>query len=317
MTSGGGGHPDYHDTGDDIDFIEPEILRKTGQFVLQATLNLGNESKTLIIPNRQDIFNASSWNIAIINPAIKVERGWTVLDADCKDGLAKLINEKITELKAPKDDNNNMFRFYRNFRGGSSYNKGLKGPSVFANDPVLLSIAKTALGFGRLDVCGKDSVWFNDGFTNCGKKGWKTAEENKITIALTAPCPVALKDVLEVAEKPFILKGMKELSDELVTALNEKKVIVTVDFDPANVSGCVDQLELLQKVFGDKDNLLLNVLDKDNLDSAKKELYMALLTKGWTHEEIYAIGGAGKNRGSSGNLDALRALRGSRNFGRR
>ena len=43
MTSGRGGHPDYHDSGDDPAKMEADILGWTGQFVLQGMLSLANE----------------------------------------------------------------------------------------------------------------------------------------------------------------------------------------------------------------------------------------------------------------------------------
>ena len=54
MTAGRGGHPDYHDSTDDISKIEADILGWTGQFVLQGTLSVGNETETnLIIADRR------------------------------------------------------------------------------------------------------------------------------------------------------------------------------------------------------------------------------------------------------------------------
>ena len=53
MTSGRGGHPDYHDSGDDPAKMEADILGWTGQFVLQGMLSLANEtSVNLLIPDR-------------------------------------------------------------------------------------------------------------------------------------------------------------------------------------------------------------------------------------------------------------------------
>ena len=45
MSSGGVGHQDYHQPEDDIQKIEPEILRRTGQFVLQGMMNLADETR--------------------------------------------------------------------------------------------------------------------------------------------------------------------------------------------------------------------------------------------------------------------------------
>ncbi|MBN2415015.1 M20/M25/M40 family metallo-hydrolase [bacterium] len=318
MTSGGGGHPDYHDTGDDIVHIEPDILGKTGQFVLQGTINLANAPGSLIVPERQDIYNALSWNITLINPALNAERGWTQLEPKTRDDLAKAIADKISELQQPAGtgQDNTMMRYLRRFGGGrGSINQGLAGPGVYGNDPVLLKIAKDALQFGRLDVCGRDSIWFDAGLTECGARGLKAVQDLDILVTVNAPTAAALDAMLAAAEKPFIVQGEVTLSDEQIAVMNEKKTLLAVDFAPAEVSDCVSNLVTLKERFGDTDNLLLRVMSSENLDEAKRVLYMALIDKGWSHEEIYAIGGAGANRGSAGNLDAVQPPRNIRRFG--
>ena len=53
VMTGGGGHPDYHDSGDDTTKIDPEILRKTAQFAIQGTMNLADETTVnLLVPDR-------------------------------------------------------------------------------------------------------------------------------------------------------------------------------------------------------------------------------------------------------------------------
>jgi hypothetical protein len=69
MTSGGVGHPYYHRPEDDTDKIDAEILRKTGQFVLQGAINLAGEREVnLLIEDRQNIFNAMQLSISSFNP---------------------------------------------------------------------------------------------------------------------------------------------------------------------------------------------------------------------------------------------------------
>ena len=59
MTSGGAGHPDYHDAGDDAAKSDAAILGKTGQFVLQGMWNLANETTAnLLIADRQVQYDA-------------------------------------------------------------------------------------------------------------------------------------------------------------------------------------------------------------------------------------------------------------------
>jgi len=75
MTRGGVGHPDYHQPEDDTEKIDPEILRKTGQFVLQGTFNLADERRVeLLIPDRQALFNAVMLRLQSFNPGAEGNR---------------------------------------------------------------------------------------------------------------------------------------------------------------------------------------------------------------------------------------------------
>ena len=82
-------------------------------------------------------------------------------------------------------------------------------------------------------------------------------------------------------------------------------------FDPANVEACVEALGKAKAALGDADNLVLYLTGTEDLDEAKKALYMSLIEKGWTPDEI---GGArSRRRGrdrrfgiAAGNLTVLR-----------
>ena len=80
MTAGGGGHPDYHDSGDDTSKVDPEILRKTAQFVLQGTMNLANETDVqLLVPDRLYLYNSLMMRITAAKRALYfglIKLGW-------------------------------------------------------------------------------------------------------------------------------------------------------------------------------------------------------------------------------------------------
>jgi hypothetical protein len=74
------------------------------------------------------------------------------------------------------------------------------------------------------------------------------------------------------------------------------------------VSGCVQRIEDARRQFGDKDNLLLFFTHNEKADEAKKSLYLSLIGKGWTKDEIYAmvgVGAAGSSPGARGNLSKV------------
>jgi len=304
MTRGGGGHPDYHDFGDDADICEPEILRKTGQFVLQATINVGNEKGSMVIPDRQHKYDGMRWNITPISA--DVNGGWRNLRMEAKEEMAEEINEKIAEMKRPQTTPTSMMRMMR--RGGgmrAGYNPGIASGEVVGYDTEFLSIAKNVLNFGRIDIKGDDGVWFSNGLTEKGKAAIKAIQDKDIVLNLINPTPQTFNDVLASAEKAFLVCGMTKFTSEQIDLMNEKKVLVAVDFNPADVKSCLNTLLDMKKKFGDGDNMVLNLTSRDELSTAKKELYMRLVSKGWEKNDIYAISGTGAARGSRGNFNAF------------
>ena len=120
-------------------------------------------------------------------------------------------------------------------------------------------------------------------------------EENNIAVNLINPTEDMLTGMLATASKPFLVTGDVELSRNMISSLNSVGGIVTVDFNTKDVAGCVSTLEDLNAKFGDTDNLALYLQSTDDMDKAKQDLYLALIKKGWTKEEIEAVAGAGRN----------------------
>ena len=301
MTREGGGHPDYHDTGDDPEKLEADILGKVGQFVLQGTISAANESKTLIVPDRQHIFNGMRWTIMNMNPGLKIPGGASLLKAENPAELSQLILEKIQKMKNPVEESP-MARFRR----GSApppMAKGIAGGHVVDHDTDFLRIAHAALGFGRFDVSGDDGIWFDKGLTEKGQVVFKSMEDSNIVVYLIEPSKETFADVLAKAGKPFVVAGISDFTSQQIATMNEKNVLVCVDFDPRDIDPCVETLEKMKEAFSDRDNLILRFVARKDRDEAKKVLYKKLIDKGWTKQEIYAIGGQGAKRGSRGNLD--------------
>ncbi len=306
MTAGGGGHPDYHDTGDDPEKSEPDILGKTAQFVLQGTVNVANEPGSLIIPDRQLKYDAMRWSPALINPSLTMSGAWTKLEAKNPAELTDLVLKKIEELRQPADQQTSMMRRFRFFMRGGNYTTGIEGPGAYGGDANLLKVAKDALSFGRVDVCSCNKLWFDNGLTPAGEAGIKSLEENSLTLALYNPSSAILDGVLQLVTKPIIVVGAADLTDGQIAALNEKDALVAVDFDPADIQACLDKLTVLKGRFGDVDNLILYVKSDKGLEKAKKDLFMKLHGLGWSTNDINAIAGIGESRRSQGNLDKLR-----------
>ncbi len=305
MTRGGTGHPDYHDTGDDTKYISSEILRKTGQFVIQGTINAANETKAdMLIAGRQDIYDAMRMVLTNINTNIKSPAGWSMIKAQDKKELTDLIVKKINEYKTSKPDPR-LARFARfRRRARTNVNLGVT-PKMIGSDPAIMKMAFTSLNYGRIDVTGNDGIWFENGLTTTGASALKEMEKINVAVNLIKPSQKMVDDMLAKAEKSFIITGYSNFNDTQLKLIDDKNVLIGVDFDPSKVSDCVSKLESLKAKLGDTNNLILNLVSGTDLGKGKKELYMILLSKDWTKNEIYSIGGSGAARGSRGNFSAL------------
>jgi len=270
MTHGGIGHRDYHRPEDDSDKMDPNILAKTGQFVLQGTINLANETKTdLLIANRQDRYNAMRLYVANINPNLE-DSEWSCID------LEGYSQDKLRWRVASVEENPRR-----------SMNRGVRDLDAFGGDVELLLAASEALGFGRVDINGSDGQWVVGGkLTQQGRYALGMMQDNDIVVNLVSPSPRLLRGALKTATKPFLITGYYELTERLCDEVNEKKILLGVRFDPRDVESCVERLVEAKEALGDADNLILVLTSTEDLDEGKKALYMSLIEKGWTAEEI-------------------------------
>ena len=278
MTSGGGGHPDYHRPEDDADKMDPEILRKTGQFVLQGIMNLAQETKeNLLIENRLWIYEGSRLSIANINPDLE-ESDWSRINID---GYSQ---DKLRWRIASVEE-----------KPRKTLEAGISDLKIFDGDVELLIAASDALGFGRVDIKGSDGEWIvKDRLTENGRYALGMMEENRIVVNLVSPPPQLLRDVLASASQPFIVTGFYLLDPQTYEQINKKNVILGVKFDTSDVEGCIERLEKVKKALGDTDNLVLFATSTRDMDEAKKDLYTNLMKNGWKTEEV---GSAGARRG--------------------
>ena len=288
-------HPDYHQPEDDAAKMDPEILRKSGQFVLQGAINLANETEvSLIIEDRQALYDGMQLYVENINPELD-DSDWGIVDIGSAD------REKLRWRVAAVDE-----------KPRKALEKGVRNLRVFDGDTELLVAASEALGFGRLDIHGSDGAWIDGGqLTRQGRYDLGRLEEEHIVVNLVSPSLPLLRGMLRSATRPFIITGYYHLTDRLCELINQKKVLLGVEFDPQDVEGCVERLVKAKAALGDSDNLVLYVTSTEGLEEAKQDLYVRLIKKGWKPEEIgSARRGRPRDRErptgiSSGNLSAL------------
>lgn len=309
MTSGGEGHPDYHDASDDVDKIDPEILAKTGRFVLQGVLNLADETQAdLLVADRQHRYNALRMTVPNIAAG---GGGWEFVAASTNAELLALANNRAKELRRPRPQAAGA-RFGAQAAPQARVTLGVRDAALFEGNVALLETTATLLDFGRVDVVKDDGIWFDGGLTPRGREALKAMEAANIAVNLVNPSARLLADMLDAAARPFMvtLTGSNTVEAALIARMNQKNVLLALECSPADVSGCVNRLENAKTQFGDVDNLILSMNPAAPSDEAKKNLYLALVRNGWTRDQIYAMtvagaGQGGRGGGPGGNLARL------------
>jgi len=310
MTGGGGGHPDYHDSGDDAAKIDPEIMRKTAQFVVQGTMNLADETAVnLIVPDRLYLYNSLMMRVTNINSALPGS-AWRNSDIPSKAILlAKMYEAEVARnaqaqaqaMAAARAAGPMMMMAgpapaapapAQPVRKDTA--QGVRG-AVFGGDVKLLELGANAIGFGRVELSADDGAWIIDGrLADAGKAAVKTMEANGVVVHLVNPGDALLNDVLAAAEKPLVVTGTYNLSAEAKSLVVSKKAVVSVDLDPEDVDGSVERADQAKKNVGAAANLVAFVksIDRVNDLGFKRAFYFGLIKKGWTPEDIAAfIGG--------------------------
>jgi len=296
MTSGRGGHPDYHDSGDDPAKMEADILGWTGQFVLQGMLNLAGEtSVNLLIPDR--LVQYQSQRYAPPDVAGASAGGWQYVRATTHDELMALVAQRLRAASAPQTG----VTMAMAMRGGGAGRVGIgvRGAGVFQGSVATLEAAVAALNFGRVDVPGPDGAWFGDKVTPEGKRALAAMEANAIAVNLVRPTAALLADLLDSAKKPIMVTGVPAMDAALLEKFKKNNALAILECDPADVDACVRQLNALAGVVG-KGNVLVSVGAHKDRAAATRSLFLAAVKSGWTKDELFAAAGQAAGRGGPG-----------------
>jgi hypothetical protein len=282
MTAGGIGHPDYHDAGDDPAKIDPEMLRKNGQFVVQGIINVANETQVnLLVPDRLHLYNGmrltplnlagaggGMGNVVIVGPSGVIQSGGP-------QGPRFGLSLDVTALNG---------------------------------NTALIDVAAKLLSIGRVEVFNPDGAWFvATGLTERGKAALKEFEGAGIVLQFHNPPPRLLDDLLDNAKKGFIVSNVGPTPHaDLAKRLVEKNVVVAVEFDAGAPQAVATRLIELKKALGASGNVVLTTTERairspmgdtppsarqKVVDAAKQQMYLALVKAGWTKDEIYSMVG--------------------------
>jgi Zn-dependent M28 family amino/carboxypeptidase len=297
MTSGRGGHPDYHDAGDDPAKMEADILGWTGQFVLQGMLSLAEETAVnLLIPDRLVQYQSQRFAPPDISGA--TERSWQAVRASTHDELMALMAQRIKSMSGAQAGGG-VAMAMRGGGGGGRLATGVRSAAVFQGSVPALEAAAAALNFGRVDVAGPDGFWFGDTLTAAGKTALAAMEANAIALNLVRPPAGLLSAVLDAATKPVMVTGAPAMDAALLEKFKKNNALAVVDCDPADVDGCLRQLNAQKDVVG-KHNLLVSVGAHKDRAAATAKLFLAAVKAGWTRDELFAAAGQAAGRGGAG-----------------
>ncbi len=297
MTSGRGGHPDYHDSGDDAAKMEADILGWTGQFVLQGMLNLAGEtSVSLLIPDRLVQYQSQRYAPPDVSGASL--GSWQYVRATTHDELMALVAQRVRAAGAPQAGVT-MAMAMRGGGGGGRVGTGVRGAGVFQGSVATLEAAAAALNFGRVDVMGPDGAWFGDRLTAGGKAALAAMEANAIALNLVRPTAGLLSDALDNAKKPIMVTGLPPMDAALLEKFKQNNALAVLECDAADVDGCVRRLNVLKDLVG-KNNLLLSVGAHKERAAATRQLFLAAVKTGWTKDELFAAAGQASGRGGPG-----------------
>jgi hypothetical protein len=278
MTGGGGGHPDYHDSGDDTSKIDAEIMRKVSQFALQGTMNLADETAVnLLVPDRLYLYNSLMMRFTNINTQLPGS-SWRNTDIPDKATLLARMYEREVQRTAqtaaaaraagpvmmmamPAPAAPQPAQPIR-----KDLNMGVRS-LIFGGDAKLLELGANTVGFGRVEVSGDDGVWVVNGrLTDAGKSAVKTMETNGLILHLVNPADELLNDVLTAAEKPVVVSGTYNLTPAAKALAVSKKAVLSVDYDPENVEGSLEKADQAKKNVGAAANLAAFVKSTDKLN---------------------------------------------------
>jgi len=297
MTSGRGGHPDYHDAGDDPAKMEADILGWTGQFVLQGMVNLADEtSVNLLIPDRLVQYQSQRFTPPDISG--ETAQSWQHVRASTHDELMALVAQRLRASSgAPQAGGITMAAAMRG--GGGRITTGVGGAGIFQGSTATLEAAAAALNFGRVDVAGPDGAWFGNTLTPAGKAALAAMEANSIAVNLVRPPAGLLSDVLDSAKKPIMVTGLPAVDAALLEKFKKNNALAIVSCDAADVDVCVRQLNALKDVVG-KNNVLVSVGPHKDRAAATQKLFLAAVKAGWTKDELFAAAGQAAGRGGPG-----------------
>lgn len=233
----------YHHNRDDSDLIEPELLKKTGEFVLEAIKILASEPRGFIQPMREETFHLKvqkliNYRFSLLDRFIEhhkeakdsdvdlqlslVEQGDLEGD-DLRIGILKNIISSSEEIKRVPG-----LTFYSSsgrlsrdiYQGKTTLLPGLKGIHSLSDDPKWAQVlSKQGIFFVLID--DSSLLFEEENLSKEGERILKALNANGLLVLAKDLNFSRAKTLLEAARKPMIVLS-KELPDKEIVALIKK-----------------------------------------------------------------------------------------------
>lgn len=223
-----GYHFKYHKANDIIDMINPDLLKKTGNFVEAAALILGSEGGNFFPPLRRETYYLKYQNLVNFTfPSVAgfIEKHREAQDSHVdvqlavveeKEGLAGVdLRVNILNGLLSHEDMLNAAQGLTFYSTGTQFNRdvrqgkttilpGLKGISSFRDDPRWLEVlAKQGICFVAVD--SPAGLFGENGLNEEGKKILDAVGKSGLLLVVSGWDEEQAKALLEGARKPLVL----------------------------------------------------------------------------------------------------------------
>ncbi len=266
----GGHHFKYHQVRDDVDLVNPEILKKVGNLVHASIMVMGDEEGDFIEKGRYELYHLKVQNLVnfkvnklenfvehradVENPEVDLQLSiLTEPEGQSGDELrVALINQLIAA--SDKATQANKLALYTSSAGFSRTVResittllpGLAGVSSFADQPAWASVLAEA---GASFVTLKDSsvLFEGDDLSDKGKELVSAANKGGLLLIVGGTSPAQAKALLSESKKPLVLMTSSVPEEDLLELIREKDaglgLVLTKKTDPAEYFGMMETVK--------------------------------------------------------------------------
>lgn len=277
-----GHHFKYHHPRDDADLVDPELLKRVGDFVHEAVKIIANESVAFIKPRREEIYqlkyqNLINYKVTIFNQAVEhrkdvknshVDAQLSVVKEDDELSEDELRVDVINRLiqaheKLSQSQGLEVYSSYRSLytatrQGKTTFIPGLKSIRALIDNPKWAQVlAEQGIHYVILD---QPHLLMDKGtLSENGEKLIQALNKSEILLILKQADKAQAKAVLEVSKKPVFIMSEdlfdKEIQDKLLETESGLGLLLRQDSSPSEF---LDTLKQAVKTLGAENVAVVN-----------------------------------------------------------